>query len=662
MLRRPERCVLTRDDKPLIKNTIPSLQALYDFLIKYTPNRKRINVNNENYMGVCNEIRVMINEFGVDEFSLLLESMSGEGEGDGLKYFERGNIEYLRVISDAIVYDRENKGEKIIKKIVSSNTFKVYYYSKFLYELSKRDVLITKHDLNFIRTITNITWGIKDCDIILLSTSHTQENTKLYNRNIDLLSLHHSQIDDCFNYIFSSGEIIFSNFDPDDFKYTLKDKSKLYQLFKNINKSINSSQLLSNDEKAIISHDVLKKVYDWNTQHPHQKFEILNNLYNIINNSEWGKNNYLVIESGDVGMEQIQRERGMEIEIESEGEEYYIECPKPTFDDGGDLIGNTWDKRYIPHFLKNNIDTISHLYEGCEEGSYTMGVQQNIRIIAWLSYIIKYHISSSLFCIPDYKYYLEDLEGTIEIDESRIEDKNLFTVVFKLEGETNKYFDELKSIYQYTYTHQFYDDDGNFLDVKNYIVKYMIKDSIIKIIKECDRDYILLYLSIYGFTLDSWEGHANSVIINNTHKQLLRFEPGGVRDIFDTLLDKFMIYITKNLEISVQSRKETIMDIDEYTYINIQDKCPNISIQAKSEIGRVGIIGFCVTWSLIYLHYYLLNPNIQFDQLYDKIIKDDPDKLFSISKKYTHLMETIIPVYDTLDAWKKWFEYMEINN
>lgn len=110
------------------------------------------------------------------------------------------------------------------------------------------------------------------------------------------------------------------------------------------------------------------------------------------------------------------------------------------------------------------------------------------------------------------------------------------------------------------------------------------------------------------------ENHANMLLIDKLKKQIELFEPHGYKPKMSTYSQSVQKY-HKKLKLVKYFFKELL---PEYNVVNVVDyiKDKN-SFQSKYDSNS----GYCVTWSLMYSHYRLLNPNIAIPILIDYLYK-----------------------------------------
>lgn len=118
-------------------------------------------------------------------------------------------------------------------------------------------------------------------------------------------------------------------------------------------------------------------------------------------------------------------------------------------------------------------------------------------------------------------------------------------------------------------------------------------------------------------------GHQNIVIINKKMKTVERFEPNGVFPKFDFVDAIFKKEFAKQLK-----------------YIPPLQYCPTLGPQTLQKQLDKG--GFCVTWSTLYMHLRLRNPDIDAETIVDYLTSFSPEELLDIIQKYQYLIETTV--------------------
>jgi len=125
--------------------------------------------------------------------------------------------------------------------------------------------------------------------------------------------------------------------------------------------------------------------------------------------------------------------------------------------------------------------------------------------------------------------------------------------------------------------------------------------------------------------------HANVIIIDTKKKTVELFEPHGARSNESELesISRAYFKISKNVH------KFVSINLPEFTYIPPSKYEPEDGLQVRLD----AFSGLCVTWSILYLHYRLLNPDLNPKKLMEYL-----DKTFTIKKilRYTLYVEEVL--------------------
>ena len=127
-------------------------------------------------------------------------------------------------------------------------------------------------------------------------------------------------------------------------------------------------------------------------------------------------------------------------------------------------------------------------------------------------------------------------------------------------------------------------------------------NKIIDAVKNCENKGIRFFIITVMLIVPGKAGsHANIVIIDLHEKSIELFEPHGKRGVLSTLDS-----LTGAYEISNRLLKKFFSKIlPKYIYFSPQNYLPTYGLQAKID----ALTGLCVSWSIIYVHYRILNPN-----------------------------------------------------
>ena len=125
--------------------------------------------------------------------------------------------------------------------------------------------------------------------------------------------------------------------------------------------------------------------------------------------------------------------------------------------------------------------------------------------------------------------------------------------------------------------------------------------------------------------------HANVIIIDTKKKTVELFEPHGARSNESELesISRAYFKVSKNVHKFVR------MNLPEFTYIPPSKYEPEDGLQVRLD----AFSGLCVTWSILYLHYRILNPDLNPKKLMEYL-----DKTFTIKKilRYTRYVEEVL--------------------
>ena len=125
--------------------------------------------------------------------------------------------------------------------------------------------------------------------------------------------------------------------------------------------------------------------------------------------------------------------------------------------------------------------------------------------------------------------------------------------------------------------------------------------------------------------------HANVIIIDTKKKTVELFEPHGARSNESELesISRAYFKVSKNVHKFVR------MNLPDFTYIPPSKYEPEDGLQVRLD----AFSGLCVTWSILYLHYRILNPDLNPKKLMEYL-----DKTFTTKKmlRYTRYVEEML--------------------
>jgi len=140
--------------------------------------------------------------------------------------------------------------------------------------------------------------------------------------------------------------------------------------------------------------------------------------------------------------------------------------------------------------------------------------------------------------------------------------------------------------------------------------KESFKEKIFKCIKSKQR-FIPIILNL----ITDEGNHANILLIDKKDKLIELYEPHGSRSDKSVLGGIKGAYIKKINEV----KKFWKNILPTFEVKNIVDLKEGTNFQLKYDPDNHS--GFCVTWSLLFIHYRILNPNIQLEKLIKYISK-----------------------------------------
>ncbi len=150
----------------------------------------------------------------------------------------------------------------------------------------------------------------------------------------------------------------------------------------------------------------------------------------------------------------------------------------------------------------------------------------------------------------------------------------------------------------------------------------LINDDLVETIKNCDKQFILIHLSINN---GENANHANGILIDKVNKTLEHYEPQGYfyksedygygewYDEVNDLLKRF----AKKLKLKFISSENTILDDKIIKKLNPYSQFSTVGIQFIE--GNLGYYGFCQIWTFYYFYVRVSNPNYNTKQIYEKL-------------------------------------------
>ena len=139
-------------------------------------------------------------------------------------------------------------------------------------------------------------------------------------------------------------------------------------------------------------------------------------------------------------------------------------------------------------------------------------------------------------------------------------------------------------------------------DIKTHKIKSLystIESFEDKLKNKKDVKYIVVTFNVQLITFS----HANIILIDNENKNVEFFEPHGYKDDNSTLEGVKGAYFQK----AKYLKKFMNKILPNYDFKNVSEMFKQEGFQMKYDARH----GYCVTWSILYIHYRLLNPDIK---------------------------------------------------
>lgn len=182
------------------------------------------------------------------------------------------------------------------------------------------------------------------------------------------------------------------------------------------------------------------------------------------------------------------------------------------------------------------------------------------------------------------------------------------------------------------WTQSEFDQINNQIYDKSYIPRYRGWGPKELVPSYCKSKRMLIYMiwirSVWEMSPGRYGNHVNAVIVDNKHKRIERFEPYGnyTNLSYDThQVDRF----------AERFFKDKLGE--DYTYYNPETVCPNLGPQQRADEeghapNRGQPVGYCVTWSTMYLYERITNPDLTPEQISTLMLHKSPTKLYSPSE------------------------------
>lgn len=163
---------------------------------------------------------------------------------------------------------------------------------------------------------------------------------------------------------------------------------------------------------------------------------------------------------------------------------------------------------------------------------------------------------------------------------------------------------------------------------------FVVENWVIDEISRCsEMDNVRFIIGICVIYIKPGKSHANALIFDKENKVLTRYEPRGART---------RVYDNSKLDNVIRNWLKQIYG-DKWKYNGPIDYCPNIGPQKKeTSVKNNDNVDFCTIWSLLYIHFRIMNPKMSDKQISDYLESKTDQELHSMIRQYTEFIQTTI--------------------
>ena len=201
------------------------------------------------------------------------------------------------------------------------------------------------------------------------------------------------------------------------------------------------------------------------------------------------------------------------------------------------------------------------------------------------------------------KYSIIDVPMDKKENKGTIESSGFVDYHYQRLDNISAFLSEIGDKLEYAYI----DDDLTIeYDIKTHKIKslYSTLESFeSKLNEKKNYNFIVITFNVQLLTFS----HANVILIDNINKNIEFFEPHGYKDSDSTLEGVKGAYFQKAKYLKKFMKKI----LPKYDFKNVSEMFKQEGFQMKYDARH----GYCVTWSILYIHYRLLNPTIKLDIL-----------------------------------------------
>ena len=195
-------------------------------------------------------------------------------------------------------------------------------------------------------------------------------------------------------------------------------------------------------------------------------------------------------------------------------------------------------------------------------------------------------------------------------------------------------------------------DGGIFFDNKN---GFVVKSWVSKELERCFfKTKSRFTVGILAIRLDTGKSHANALIFDSENKILTRFEPHGANLETNYDVGELDQQIGKWIKGNMEGWKYTApihfcpvrgpQTIESQLYFDSKMK----AIYGSDLTKEAG--GFCSAWSLLFLHYRLVNPDLSDKEIADYMVSQSGEILFNRIREYvSFIVKNVDPNWTTVE-------------
>lgn len=201
------------------------------------------------------------------------------------------------------------------------------------------------------------------------------------------------------------------------------------------------------------------------------------------------------------------------------------------------------------------------------------------------------------------KYNIKDVPMEKKENKGTVESSGSVDYHYQRLDNISMFLSKISSKLDHVYVN---DDLTIEYDIKTHKIKSLystldyFKD---KLNEKKDKHFVAVTFNVQLITFS----HANVILIDNKNKNIEFFEPHGHKDDDSTLEGVKGAYFQK-----AKYLKKFMKDIlPDYKFKNVSEMFKQEGFQMKYDARH----GYCVSWSILYVHYRLLNPDVKLDVL-----------------------------------------------